>query len=202
MCCVLVFVCPRGVVRAGSGSPAQYLPHLTTIYPSAKQVADPYTVLIREKKLPLSLLEDPEKKGAGGRAGGRVGGGLFGVLCGSAARQAVLICQRQSAGVVLCCRAVHGGQLGRLTVAGSLARVEECCLAQLCCCTETEPLTPLTPLFSSPWCRQGDARQPGADAALCPHLWQAGHAQAPQAGCRLLLRPGAAGAWRNVYCWA
>lgn len=29
------------------------------------KVADPYTVLIREKKLPLSLLEDPEKKGAG-----------------------------------------------------------------------------------------------------------------------------------------
>lgn len=32
------------------------------------KVADPYTVLIREKKLPLSLLEDPEKKGAGGWA--------------------------------------------------------------------------------------------------------------------------------------
>ena len=30
------------------------------------QVADPYTVLIKEKKLPLSLLEDPEKKAAGG----------------------------------------------------------------------------------------------------------------------------------------
>ena len=26
------------------------------------QVRDPYTVLIKEKKLPMSLLEDPEKK--------------------------------------------------------------------------------------------------------------------------------------------
>lgn len=33
--------------------------------PSPFQVNDPYTVLIREKKLPLSLLEDPEKKHAG-----------------------------------------------------------------------------------------------------------------------------------------
>lgn len=32
------------------------------------KVADPYAVLIREKKLPLSLLEDPEKK-HGGEAG-------------------------------------------------------------------------------------------------------------------------------------
>lgn len=30
------------------------------------KVADPYAVIIREKKLPLSLLEDPEKKHAGG----------------------------------------------------------------------------------------------------------------------------------------
>ena len=29
------------------------------------KVADPYQVIIREKKLPLSLLEDPEKKGHG-----------------------------------------------------------------------------------------------------------------------------------------
>lgn len=29
------------------------------------KVADPYAVVIREKKLPLSLLEDPEKKHAG-----------------------------------------------------------------------------------------------------------------------------------------
>lgn len=29
------------------------------------KVADPYAVLIKEKKLPLSLLEDPEKKHAG-----------------------------------------------------------------------------------------------------------------------------------------
>ena len=34
------------------------------------KVADPYAVLIREKKLPLSLLEDPEKKGAGESGGG------------------------------------------------------------------------------------------------------------------------------------
>lgn len=33
--------------------------------PLPSQVNDPYTVLIREKKLPLSLLEDPEKKHAG-----------------------------------------------------------------------------------------------------------------------------------------
>jgi nuclear GTP-binding protein len=30
------------------------------------KVADPYAVLIREKKLPLSLLEDPEAKHKGG----------------------------------------------------------------------------------------------------------------------------------------
>ena len=33
------------------------------------QVQDAYTVLLREKKLPMSLLEDPEKVGrAGGKA--------------------------------------------------------------------------------------------------------------------------------------
>ena len=37
------------------------------------KVADPYAVLIKEKKLPLSLLEDPEKKAAGVRVEG--GGG-------------------------------------------------------------------------------------------------------------------------------
>lgn len=44
---------------------------------SPLQVADPYSVLIREKKLPLSLLEDPEKKGAGevGQAETQRGGG-------------------------------------------------------------------------------------------------------------------------------
>jgi nuclear GTP-binding protein len=42
------------------------------------KVADPYAVLIREKKLPLSLLEDPEKKGAGERRGGCMGCGGIG----------------------------------------------------------------------------------------------------------------------------
>lgn len=37
--------------------------------PSSVQVHDAYTVLLREKKLPMSLLEDPEKSGrAGGKA--------------------------------------------------------------------------------------------------------------------------------------
>lgn len=39
------------------------------------KVADPYTVLIRQKQLPLSLLEDPEKKAAGEQPGAG-GGGL------------------------------------------------------------------------------------------------------------------------------
>lgn len=37
------------------------------------KVADPYAVIIREKKLPLSLLEDPDKKQAGACWGGGAG---------------------------------------------------------------------------------------------------------------------------------
>ena len=60
---------------------------------SAK-VNDSYTVLLREKKLPMQLLEDPEKK----LKGKQVGAGECGVACGefairvSAAETLAVLC--------------------------------------------------------------------------------------------------------------